>query len=248
MVRAGRALLEALLDLAKIDAELDELNQRREEQKRKLAAAQQQLNQAKARLEDAKRRKKEKAKRAYHIEHEMKQVETELRQVRERLLNAKTNEEFRLLKEEEQKLQEKISRMEDEALGVLDEEDRMEAEVGKFEDAVEEAEARLKICNAETEKELEKIRRDEAFVAEKRRQVAEMVPPHVLERYERVRKKVGGSPLAEVDPVQQVCRGCQMQVTLQDIVEIRRGDKLVFCRYCSRILYIPEEQLSTDGD
>jgi len=247
MVRAGRALLEALLDLAKIDAELDELNHRRQEQKEKLAAAQQQLNQAKAKLEDAKRQKKEKAKRAYHIEHEMKQIETELKQVRERLLNAKTNEEFRLLKEEEQKLQEKISHMEDEALGVLDEEEKMDAEVGRFEDAVEDAEAHLKACNAEIEKELEKIKRNEAFVMEKRRQVAEMVPPHVLERYERVRKKVGGSPLAEVDPVQQVCRGCQMQVTLQDIVEIRRGDRLVFCRYCSRILYIPEEEHPTEG-
>jgi len=244
MARAGRALLETILELAKIDTEIDKLNARKKEQEEKLQAAEKALREAKDALEAAQKRKKEKAKVAYHIEHEIKQKEEELRQVKERLLSAKTNEEFRLLKEEEQRLRVEISEMEDKALEALDEEDEVESQIEEWEGRVRKAEEELRGCRKEVEAEIGRIERDEALMQEKRRQVKEGLPPHVLERYERVRRKVGGSPIAEADPVQQVCRGCQMQLTLQDIVEIRRGEQLIFCPYCNRILYIPEEQLT----
>jgi predicted nucleic acid-binding Zn-ribbon protein len=38
-----------------------------------------------------------------------------------------------------------------------------------------------------------------------------------------------------------VCDGCHMILPAQFANEVRRGQKIVFCPYCSRILYYPEE-------
>lgn len=38
----------------------------------------------------------------------------------------------------------------------------------------------------------------------------------------------------------RVCNGCHISLTAQDENLVRKGEKLIFCEHCSRILYLPE--------
>ena len=41
----------------------------------------------------------------------------------------------------------------------------------------------------------------------------------------------------------RVCSGCHIVLTAQDENLVRKGERLVFCEHCSRILYLPESEM-----
>jgi predicted nucleic acid-binding Zn-ribbon protein len=57
----------------------------------------------------------------------------------------------------------------------------------------------------------------------------------VLTNYERIRKSRGGVALAEA--VEGRCGMCHISLRLQFYQELKRGDKIMTCESCNRILY-----------
>jgi len=60
----------------------------------------------------------------------------------------------------------------------------------------------------------------------------------VLARYERILQHRGGQGLAAVRD--QHCQGCQMNLTLQEMSILIACKEVLFCRTCSKILYLEE--------
>ena len=54
--------------------------------------------------------------------------------------------------------------------------------------------------------------------------------------YERIRKKWNGSVIAEA--AQNRCSACKIVLRPQYAQDLRRGDQLMFCESCGRILFI----------
>ncbi|MDR2742831.1 MAG: C4-type zinc ribbon domain-containing protein [Treponema sp.] len=88
----------------------------------------------------------------------------------------------------------------------------------------------------------------EADIVEKKRQIKAMeqeeqdltrdLDPEVLFKFERIiRNKMGRGIVAIRGGV---CTGCQMILPVQFANEVRLGEKIVFCPYCSRILFYEE--------
>ena len=105
------------------------------------------------------------------------------------------------------------------------------------------------------EKELEERRRSiEAEVAEKQAQMEALykqekgitpyLDPEVLFKFERIiRNKMGRGIVAIKGGV---CMGCHMVLPVQFANMVRMGEEIVFCPYCSRILFY--EESSEDGE
>ena len=99
------------------------------------------------------------------------------------------------------------------------------------------------------EAELEKRRKDiEAEISSKKEQMkmlsvqeAELTPdldPEVLFKFERIiRNKMGRGIVAIKGGV---CMGCHMILPTQFANNVRKGEEIVFCPYCSRILFYEE--------
>jgi predicted nucleic acid-binding Zn-ribbon protein len=68
--------------------------------------------------------------------------------------------------------------------------------------------------------------------------------PATYQLYERVRKGRRGIAVAEA--VQGRCSACQMSLRPQFAQELKRGDKVMSCESCQRILYFIPPQAFED--
>ena len=82
----------------------------------------------------------------------------------------------------------------------------------------------------------------EAVLAEyqgKDKNLRKIVDPSLLSKYDRI--KQGKKGLAVVECHDGVCRGCHMHIQPQLYNELVRGDRLIICPSCQRILFVKPE-------
>jgi predicted nucleic acid-binding Zn-ribbon protein len=70
---------------------------------------------------------------------------------------------------------------------------------------------------------------------EERAAIVKSVNPSLYQRYERVRPNRKGIALAEV--VDGRCTACQIVLRLQYFQDLKRGESILSCESCQRILY-----------
>ena len=82
----------------------------------------------------------------------------------------------------------------------------------------------------------ESIESDIKTLELKRKIALKDIDSRALSTYNRLRKGKSGLAVSTVDPVKHSCRGCFKQLPPQKVLEIRRGNKVIFCENCGRIL------------
>ncbi|MDR1287342.1 MAG: C4-type zinc ribbon domain-containing protein [Treponema sp.] len=101
------------------------------------------------------------------------------------------------------------------------------------------------------EAELEQRRRGiEALIAEKKKKTEELgeeeknlipdLDPEVLFKFGRIIRNKGGKGIVAIRS--GVCMGCHMILPVQFANDVRTGEEIVFCPYCSRILFYEESE------
>ena len=93
---------------------------------------------------------------------------------------------------------------------------------------VEAEKAQARERTAADQKELEQLQSD-------RKQIIAKLKPLTYSAYERIRKKKNG--LAAVEAVEGRCSACQIALRPQFYQDLRKGDQLMLCESCGRILY-----------
>ena len=131
------------------------------------------------------------------------------------------------------------------------------ADMSILEDEVLDTMSRLEVANQEYEKTTEGLRNEEKSLGdlmvcvdtetkesdneiEKRKneqkKYIDLLDEHSLKQYNRLSNIKGGKAVVPV--IGNVCGGCSMNITTQTLNELMGGKDLVFCRSCSRILYL----------
>lgn len=64
------------------------------------------------------------------------------------------------------------------------------------------------------------------------------VDPDLFSNYERLLRNKKSRVVVPIE--NRSCSGCHIMLTAQDENMVRKGERLVFCEHCSRILYWPE--------
>jgi hypothetical protein len=70
---------------------------------------------------------------------------------------------------------------------------------------------------------------------EERAQIVARMQPNVYRQYERIRKGRRGIAIAEA--IDGRCSACQIALRLQFYQDLRKGDQVMYCESCARILY-----------
>ena len=161
--------------------------------------------------------------------------EQKISKLKDQMLQAKTNEQYRAFQNEIDFCQQEIRKSEDRILELMTESEPLDKNVKA-------AEAALKAEKAEVEKEKtiarERTAADQKSAAElntERASVVSQVTPATLQRYERARKARRGIGIAEV--VDGRCTQCNMALRLQFFQELKKGDQIMACESCQRILF-----------
>lgn len=131
---------------------------------------------------------------------------------------------------------------------ILREEKDLEELISSFENEeamIKEQEEELKQEEAENNKLSEGKRKSLKKLEDEESKVTPGLDEEILFKFERIIKNKAGIGIVPVK--RSVCSGCHMIFPVQFQNEVRKGEKILFCPYCSRILYY-EEATEEDED
>src|SRR4030095_1056989 len=81
---------------------------------------------------------------------------------------------------------------------------------------------------------------------ERRKKLSGQIPKHLFVTYERMSRLGRGQALAEVRP-NGICAACRVRVRPKIFSDVRKGDQLIICENCGRILYYRNETSHSVG-
>ena len=170
------------------------------------------------------------------LEDDVKVQQQKISKLRDQMLLAKTNEQYRAFQHEIEYGEKAIRKHEDRILDLMGEAEPLEANVKKADAAlkqekrqVEAEKTHAREATAKDEKLLEGLQAD-------RKAAVTALKPAVNRTYERIRKKWNGSVIAEV--VEGRCSACQIMLRPQFNQDLKRGEEMMFCESCGRIVYV----------
>ena len=170
--------------------------------------------------------------------------EQKISKLKDQTLQAKTNEVYRAFQNEVEFCQKEIRKSEDRILELMTESEPLDRNVKAAEAALKTEKAQV---DAEKQQARERTAIDQAASADLRKERVEIVAgitPAVYQRYTRVCKMRRGIGIAEA--VDGRCTACNMSMRLQFFQELRKGDQVMACESCLRILYYNPPQAVVD--
>ncbi len=169
------------------------------------------------------------------LEGDIQVQEQRISKLRDQMLEAKSNEQYAAFRHEIEFCEAEIRKCEDRILDRMTESESLEqnakaaeAALAKEKEQVEREKQAARQRTADDRKQLQ------AFQADRAKAASEM-SRNILSSYERIRK--GRKGIAVAEAVDGRCSACNMALRLQFSQELRRGDKVMCCESCGRILY-----------
>ncbi|MBU8849989.1 MAG: nucleotide-binding protein [Desulfobacterales bacterium] len=169
------------------------------------------------------------------IEREIQIVDDRIIKSNEKLRMVKTNKEYQLFLREVDDNKKRKDALETELLEYLDEKEK----TGKI---VQESKKEYHLLKEKIEAEQKDIEKkfvddrellDEYLAQQKK--IGKNLDPSLMTRFAKISKMNNGSAVVGVK--NEVCMGCFMNIPPQLYIEVQRGNSLILCPQCSRILY-----------
>jgi predicted nucleic acid-binding Zn-ribbon protein len=169
------------------------------------------------------------------LDEDNKIQEQKISKLRDQMLGAKTNEQYRAFQNEIDFAANSIRKAEDRILDLMGESEPLDANVKAAEVALKAEKANVEAEKAEARLKSEADKKQFAELLAERAALAAKLNPKVLKVYDHQRRKWAGTTVVEV--VEGRCTGCQINLRPQFLQDLRRGDQLMTCETCGRILF-----------
>ena len=174
------------------------------------------------------------------VESDIEDLERKMEKSNIKLSNIKSNKEYRAALKEIDDLKAEKSLLEDKALEIMEktEEVKERYATGKAEwDARKQEAAKDRDVIL---KELEALDRDLQSLERERARFCEAIDEELLKRYDFLRKHKGEFAISPV--IKGICQRCHMGIPPQTFNDLIRGDELMSCPHCMRIIYWGENE------
>ena len=150
------------------------------------------------------------------------------------MLQAKTNEQYQAFQHEIGFCETEIRRAEDRILDLMGESEGLEKNLKAAEIALKAEKTQVEV---EKQQARERTEIDQKAVKElevTKKSIVASMTPSVYKNYERIRSRRGAA-VAEV--VDGRCSVCHISVRPQYLQDLKRGEQVLVCESCQRILY-----------
>jgi predicted nucleic acid-binding Zn-ribbon protein len=227
----------ALRELHRIHQRLADLRDRLERGPKQVRAREANVAQLEARLNEAKDRAKQMQMGLDRKNLDLKAGEQKVIDLRVKLNGANSNREYQAFLEQIAAAEMAGSVLSDEILEGMEKVDQLHLATKEAEKNLAAGKQEMQKAKEAVESSAATIRSDVAALETELSQAEKALPSELKADYERVVRSKGADSLSSVDD--GVCTGCGQQITLNMQNELRLS-KLVFCKSCGRLLYLPE--------
>ena len=230
-----REALRLLIELQKIDTEVNKINLKKKDLPLQLAKLEEAFAAFKGAMQETESRLEEANKRHKETEEKLKKAVESLRKAKDRLHEVKTNKEYNAVLKEIEGMEKKNGEIEEMIIGLLDEIDAGRAAVKTKTAELANEQSRYEAKRNDLQREIESISSDLQQRVEKREVLRKNIPPDLVKKYETILNIRRG--LAVVSVWNEVCDGCHMNIPPQMYNELYESDELFMCPHCNRIIY-----------
>lgn len=227
--------LQQLVELSKFDKDIDGFASRIENVERSLRTAQCELEIADAAVkqleEDIKEIKTQKSQTNAHIA----EFSAKIKDVSKKSATAKSEKEIKALQLEEELAKEQLEAANDEILRLEKIIDTKTAEQRETEEKKAAISENIGKIEAEISNEVKAIEKEREEIYGKKSKLVGEMNQKILTFYEKIRKWAHNTAVVPVK--KQACYGCFMQINDKTFSSVVRGEDIVTCPHCGRILY-----------
>lgn len=227
--------LQQLVELSKFDKDIDGFASRIENVEKSLRTAQCELEIADAAVkqleEDIKEIKTQKSQTNAHIA----EFSTKIKDVSKKSATAKSEKEIKALQLEEELAKEQLEAANDEILRLEKIIDTKTAEQRETEEKKAAISENIGKIEAEISNEVKAIEKEREEIYGKKSKLVGEMNQKILTFYEKIRKWAHNTAVVPVK--KQACYGCFMQINDKTFSSVVRGEDIVTCPHCGRILY-----------
>ena len=228
--------LQFLIELQKFDLRIFQIQDSQRKAPDLLKAAETPLQDLLSRLQVLKNTGESLVQQQRSAERELATQEDLLHKVRSRLSELKTNKEYQAHLFEIEQARKKKDAIEESVLETMERVEENKKAVQEIEVQAQEAQKFFDVEKARLESQFSELTNELADLIQQQQRVADMVEKPLLARYNRLKTMRKGYAVAEVKD--GACGGCRLQLPPQLVAEVRRGDELLDCSYCHRILFM----------
>ncbi|MBN1769716.1 MAG: hypothetical protein JXB32_00525 [Deltaproteobacteria bacterium] len=163
------------------------------------------------------------------------QLQTELlSKSKGKLAGARNEREVNAAQREIDMIKGAVQIREKEILQLMETVETLKKSIAAKEEQFHELEEGFKSREAETRAQIEAIEAERAAHVAKRAAIEKRIPRETLALYDRIRRR---KPQAMVEVIGGNCQGCHLQIPPQIFNEVQRGERILQCPNCTRIIY-----------
>jgi len=179
------------------------------------------------------------------LEHEVLDQKNRAERAERNLMSSKKQDEYTAAIREADAARKQISALETQILEQMESFEQAEAALKERADEIatlnSDREARLKAFDEETTSQSELLAKQRV----EREQVFANLPPAMSNMYARIKARIRDG-IAVAEARNRSCTACFMSLRPQVMAEIRRGEEVITCDNCGRILYYVADSLQAD--
>jgi len=230
-----------LLEIQDLDLQIIDLKKLQKKLPENLNSLEKDLLEKKKNLESAEEELKNLKASQKNLETEVEGNKQTIVKYQGQLLQIKNNVQYKALTKEIEVIEKKNSKIEDKILDMMADVEQKNSFVKECEANLKQSEQNLVEGKEQIKKDIERVDGEIDQLSKKRAEQKENVDPKALSIYERVmRKKQDTCAIVQLQG--NICQGCYMSLTPNDVNEVHKCNKINSCENCSRILYwIPSE-------
>lgn len=143
--------------------------------------------------------------------------------------------EMQALEEKITNQRQRIGRMEDEALALMEEVEQRRQQLREEEETFKKHERDSSARDRKLKARMTQVTEEISQANQGRSEVAKGVPAHFLSRYEELHSRFNDPVVAIVNGS---CSGCKLKLSGNTVERARSSVEIVTCEHCSRILYV----------
>lgn len=234
------AKMKLLIGLQDCDISIRDAQNKKKEKPIRIERLQKELEQSESQLKTELNQLELNRRARRGSEQEIEELENRIIKSNIKLNNIKSNKEYTAALKELADLEKEKTLMEDGLIEIMEQIETLEERCVSNKTKGEVLKENFKMERDEILKELKALDEVLESLKNERADFCKAVDEGLLKRYDILRQNKEGLAISPV--VKGICQACHMGIPPQKFNELIRGDALMSCPYCSRIIYWGEDE------
>jgi len=227
--------LNQLIDLHELDKEIYELTQNLDMLPQELKGMSQEMATLDSERSGQVQEFEELKKQLREMEAEVADLEEGITASRQRLMDIGKELELKAMLKEIAFREDQRDQKETRVLELLDTVEAKKQVTAEQEQVLQQLQTVYDRRAAEVAAQVDELEKQRADLVGKRNSLREGLPAPLLKRYEFILRRRNGNAISEVRA--GVCLGCHLNILPQQYIDLQKGEEIIQCPHCQRILY-----------